>query len=569
MSLKAISIQLSDQNKELMSQGDVMKENNTQLETLNRNFSNFLIKLESNETDELETQAEERLEKSRERQTAAKPKGQGGSLFGSAENTLMGLGIPGMGVILGKGLLGGLVRGGLAFIMAEAVADYIKSQGFSEEVSNAVGRGLTGYGILRVFGKRLGAIGLIGGFLATPENIEATKTRLTELTESFKIGYEKFSVWFEQVFGQLLPTTDEIIAKINNIVGDSFTGLNALLRGEFNSEEFYGNLGSMAATFTTLALLLKPRGTLTLLAKAVGKLGGAALALSGLSGAAAGLVPPTATTGGAAAASTTTLNSGQLQQQAGKLTNKQLSAAGLEKNKAGRIIDSKTKKFATAERLNSTVTSANTATKFPRVAKFLRAPGVGYILGAYDVYSILNSPGSMESKIAPLAGVLSAVLGSGGGAMLGAALGSVFPGPGTLIGGALGGILGWVGAEAVGKGLAQFMLGQKVDSFGYGFGWVNDMLNGIGAPTPSMAPGPNSSTGYEDPIMGMGAASVPSQSANALGNAMTYTGDPGMQAAGGATVIGGDSYNIVGGSDTTVVGGGMIGTTDTPVFSRY
>jgi len=567
MSLQAISDQLNDQNKELLSQGEVMKENNTQLETLNRNFSNFLIKLESNETDELETQAEERLEKSRARQAEARPK-TSGNLFGSMENTLMGLGIPGMGALLGRGLVGGLVRGGLAYIMAEAVADYLNSQGFSEEVSDAVGRGLTGYGILRVFGKRLGAIGLIGGALATPENIEATKTQLTKLVESFEIGWGKFSTWFDGVFGVegLIPTTDEIVAKINNIVGDSLTGLNAFLRGDFNSEEFYKNLDDMAITFGALALMLKPGGTLKVLVKSIAKLAGAALALSGLNKAAKSLVPP-GTTPGVTTASKAKLDRGQLTQQAGKLSAKQLSAEGLYKAKDGAIIDKKTNKVVSAERLNSAVTNADAASKFPRVAKFLRAPGIGYLFGAYDIYSILNSPGSMESKIAPLAGVLSAVLGSGGGAMLGAALGSVFPGPGTLVGGALGGIAGWLGAEAVGKGLAQFMLGQKVDSFGYGFGWVNDMLNGIGAPkgqAPDLSGYENPSAGYTDPIMN--AAKMQPSSADALSSAqkVIQVGPAGA----GAVAIGGDSYNIIGGSETMFLGGGQIGVTEEPAFGR-
>lgn len=569
MSLQAISDQLNDQNKELLSQGEVMKENNTQLETLNRNFSNFLIKLESNETDELESQAEERLEKSRKRQATARPK-TGGNMFGNVENTLMGLGIPGMGALLGKGLVGGLVRGGLAFIMAEAVADYLNSQGFSEEVTDAVGRGLTGYGILRIFGKRLGAIGLIGGALATPENIEATKTQLTKLTESFEIGWGKFSTWFDGVFGVegLIPTTDEIVAKINNIVGDSFTGLNALLRGDVTSEDFYKNLGDMAISFTALALMLKPGGTLRILSRSIGKLAAGAAALSGLNAAAGSIAPP-GTTGGAGGggAPKANLDRGQLTQQAGKLSAKQLSAEGLYKAKDGAIMDKKTNQIVTNERLNSAVTNTQTASKFPRVAKFLRAPGIGYLFGAYDLYSILSSPGSVESKIAPLAGVLSAVLGSGGGAMLGAALGSVFPGPGNLIGGALGGIIGYLGAEAVGKGLAQFMLGQKVDSFGYGFGWVNDILNGVGPPkgqAPDLSGYDNSSAGYTDPIMS--AAKIQPGSADALTSAqqVIQVGPAGA----GAVAIGGDSYSIVGGSDTTVVGGGMIGTTDTPAFGR-
>lgn len=565
MSLQAISDQLNDQNKELLSQGEVMKENNSQLETLNRNFSNFLIKLESNETDELETQAEERLEKSRERQAAARPKSSS-NLFGSMENTLMGLGIPGMGALLGKGLVGGLIRGGLAFIMAEAVADYLNSQGFSEEVTDAVGRGLTGYGILRIFGKRLGAIGLIGGALATPENIESTKTQLTKLVESFEIGWGKFSTWFDDTFGVegLIPTTDEIIAKINNIVGDSLTGLNAFLRGDFNSEEFYKNLDDMAITFTTLALMIKPGGTLRVLSKSLAKLALGAAALSGLSKAAGAVSPPGTTVPGVAAA--TKLTGAEVRTQASNLSAKQLDKQGLMKNSAGKIVDKNTKQFVGEDRLKKALTdTASQGSKFSRLSKFMRLPGIAYLFGAYDIYSILSAPGPIEKKIAPLAGVISAVLGSGGGALLGAALGSFLPGPGNIIGGAIGGALGYFYSDMIGKGLAQYLLGQKVDAFGGGLGVFNDMLNGSPQSTPpDLSNYNNPAAGYTDPIMS--AAKIQPNTADALTSAqqVIQVGPAGA----GMVAVGGDSYSIVGGSDTTVVGGGMIGTTDAPAFGR-
>jgi len=570
MSLQAISDQLNAQNKELLSQGEVMKENNSQLETLNRNFSNFLIKLESNETDELETQAEERLEKSRERQAAARPKSSGGNLFGSMENTLMGLGIPGMGALLGRGLVGGLLRGGLAFIMAEAVADYLQSQGFSEEVTDAVGRGLTGYGILRVFGKRLGAIGLIGGALATPENIEATKTQLTKLVESFEIGWGKFSTWFDDTFGVegLIPTTDEIVTKINNIVGDSFTGLNALLRGDVTSPEFYKNLDDMAISFTALALMIKPGGTLRVLSKSIAKLALGAAALSGLSKAAGAVSPPGTTVPGVATAPK--LTGAEVRTQASNLSAKQLDKQGLMKNSAGKIVDKNTKQFVGEDRLKKALTdTASQGSKFSRLTKFLRLPGIAYLFGAYDIYSILSAPGPMEKKIAPLAGIISAVLGSGGGMLLGAALGSFLPGPGNVIGGAIGGALGYFYSDMIGKGLAQYLLGQKVDAFGGGLGVFNDMLNGSPESIPpDLSNYNNPAAGYTDPIMKIqpqSGSSLESASQSGYGALAGAYAAPGM---GGGVAIGGDSYNIVGGSDTTVVGGGMIGTTDTPAFGR-
>lgn len=545
--LAKISETLQDQNKVLIDQGQTLDKSAASMEKLNKNFSRFLTNLASEETDSLETEAEARA-----KVTKSKSVSGGSRLAGAkdkATNFLTGLGIPGMGALLGQGLLGGLIRGGLAYVMAEQVAEYIRSQGFSEEIADAVGRGLTGYGILRVFGKRLGMIGLLGGALATEDNINTTKDHLETLSKSFEEGWTKLGDWFDKTFGVegLIPTTDEIIKKINNIVGDSLTGLNAFLRGDWNSKEFYENLDDMAITFGALALMLKPGGTLRVLTKSIGKLGAAALALSGLNSAVSGLVPPT-TTAGVTTAKKANLNAGTLQQQAGKLSAKQLAAEGLSKNSAGRIIDTSTGKFASTERLNSAVTNAATSGKFPRISKFLRLPGIAYLFGMYDIYSILSSPGSMESKIAPLAGVLSAVLGSGGGAMLGAALGSIFPGPGTIVGGALGGIAGWLGGETVGKGLAQFLLGQKVDSFGYGFGWVNDMLNGVGSPS-NAAPSPSMMS--PDDMMNDAVSSTVSRGGSTVGQQLQSAAQGGMSGYAGAY----SPYGIGGGGNAYSFGG--------------
>ena len=195
----------------------------------------------------------------------------------------------------------------------------------------------------------------------------------------------------------------------------------------------------------------------------------------------------------------------------------------------------------------------------------MRLPGIAYLFGAYDIYGILSAPGPIEKKIAPLAGVISAVLGSGGGALLGAALGSFLPGPGNIIGGAMGGALGYFYSDMIGKGLAQYLLGQKVDAFGGGIGVFNDLLNGTPESTsPDLSSYNNPADGYTDPIMS--AAKMQPSSADALASAqqVIQVGPAGA----GAVAIGGDSYNIVGGSDTTFVGGGMIGATDSPVFGR-
>ena len=82
---------------------------------------------------------------------------------------------------------------------------------------------------------------------------------------------------------------------------------------------------------------------------------------------------------------------------------------------------------------------------------------------------ILSESLSKEEKIEALGGALGGALGAAGFGLLGATLGSVIPGPGTLIGGALGSLAGWFGGEWAGKKVAKFLLGKEeplVDEMG-------------------------------------------------------------------------------------------------------
>ena len=120
--------------------------------------------------------------------------------------------------------------------------------------------------------------------------------------------------------------------------------------------------------------------------------------------------------------------------------------------------------------------------KFPRLGKLLRIPGIAQAMAAYDVMGLLMAPGDMRSKVDDLAGIFSGLGGSVLGGIAGVALGAL-TGPAAVIMspilGALGGGLGYFFGDIVGKGLAQYLLGDKVDAFP---GFVNDALNGAGSP---------------------------------------------------------------------------------------
>jgi hypothetical protein len=117
--------------------------------------------------------------------------------------------------------------------------------------------------------------------------------------------------------------------------------------------------------------------------------------------------------------------------------------------------------------------------QYPRLAKFLkfagRFGGLGTLLG---VGELINMARTGNLTVEAVAGLFGGILGGVGGTKLGALIGSFFPGPGTIIGGLLGGGLGFMAGDTMAKALGQWMLGKKVDAFGFGFGWVNDLFNG-------------------------------------------------------------------------------------------
>lgn len=132
--------------------------------------------------------------------------------------------------------------------------------------------------------------------------------------------------------------------------------------------------------------------------------------------------------------------------------------------------------------------------KFPRMKTLLglgkKIPMVGTLFAAGDLIRILNEPGDIKSKVDDIAGLLGGLGGATLGTIAGATVGSVVPVAGTAIGGLVGGVGGYFMGDMVAQGLAQWLLGQKVDAFP---GMINDMINGkepAETPLPSTSEAP-------------------------------------------------------------------------------
>ncbi len=124
------------------------------------------------------------------------------------------------------------------------------------------------------------------------------------------------------------------------------------------------------------------------------------------------------------------------------------------------------------------------AKKFPRAAKVMglarKFPIIGPALTGVAAVSLLSSDASPKEKTSGLAGILGGIGGGVLGGFLGSMAGALLGPPGALVGGILGAIGGGLGGDIIAQGIAQYMLGQKVDAFPDSFFLpdINAILNG-------------------------------------------------------------------------------------------
>lgn len=535
ITLSEINDRLLEQNQPLKSAAEDLGMINASIVKMTGGIDALLNQFERDKLQDIEDERERKTEAK-----VSKPPLQGsdksktGGLFGgNFLESLKSGGLIGLGAGLVSALPGFLLKRGLPALLANAFADeianYVEEATGSEALGDSVFRGLKLGSLGLLISKRLGLIGFAIGAVLTPEN----RAKFEELG----INLEEIGTKLGQLFGVELPSMAAVSATISDTVGGAIDSITALTEGDL--EGFSDDIGSLAATIAGLGLLLKPGGTFRLLFKKIPML---AASIAGLNVAAKGAIPKdTAVTAAPAA-----MGRADMIKEATKLSPKQLAAAGLERTAAGGIVQQGTTKIASNEMLKGALEKSS-ASKFPKLGKFLRAPGIGYLFAAYDLYSILSGPGDASSKVAPLAGVLASVLGSGGGALLGATLGSFVPGFGTAIGAGLGGIAGFLGAGAVGTGLAQYLMGQKVDAFGMGFGWINDLLNSGQAPKlPTTGAGSDQSFDEFGNIGASGSTSAPakvSAAAPVTGPILNDMVDQRAQASSAPIVVYNDSSN--------------------------
>jgi len=409
------------------------------------------------------------LAKAQAKQSSSKA--SGGGILGdlSPGKLLTGGGLLAAGSMLTKGASRLLVPGLLLAASTEAES-YITSETGSKELGEATRRGLIGGGIGLIFGKKIGVIGALLGAAFTDEN----KKKLEELGESLKPAAMAVKTSIEEFTGKL-PSMDEVLKGFQTSVGNALTGLTAIAKGDFSTSQQY--LGDIAISAGALFTMLAPKSAFSLAMKAVsGTFNGMKSALtSGISAIGLSSKLGTQTASTLKTGSKMKITSGNLKGQSATFNAK----TNQFHNTAGKMIK-RSDVGVTGDQMKA-------LKKFPRMAKFLKLGKVlgplGSALGIAQLAMILAEDGPVSSKIDQIAGVFGGIGGGVLGAISGTAIGALATGPLAPIAAPVAGILGAIGGSLAGNtlatGLAQFLMGQKVDAFPWWTG-LNKLLSNDG-----------------------------------------------------------------------------------------
>lgn len=385
---------------------------------------------------------------------------------------------------IGAALIGGLVTRGIPALVAVAlsdnIAEYLTGEEGNQEVKDTIERSIIGGSLGFLLGWRGALIGSLLGALLTDDN----KAKLTGLGEKFGTLAEEFKMelpTFEQTINFLSESFGNLLSFIGGIVG-TITGITRSIKAFTDDDETTSGFEELGETANSaydnfkenaLGAAIAIGGIFALLrpGKAIG------LALSGIK---------------IAADKTKKLMKKDVPKD---LDPKKIDPKAPVKATPGSVVMSKAgnKVIAGADGKPTTVkapagskvgdmTGANDLKKFPRLGKALKIlgkiPGLSMLMGLTELATM--NPKTVDG--------VSGILGGLGGGAVGAMAGGLFTGPAAPVGAFIGGIGGYFLGDALFTGLAQYLLGKKVDAFP---GFINDMINGKGGGESSSGGGGN------------------------------------------------------------------------------
>jgi hypothetical protein len=427
----------------------------------------------------------EEIEEKRERKASVISRaGSAAAAAGAAVGgRALGLGKAGLG--LGKDLfskLGGIIpiglagafltslvgsklfRGGIAglgFMFGDRIAEILTGPDAKKEVKDMLGGAIKGGALGFLLGPRFGAIGFVLGGLLSNDEIDEQAGRLLTNLNDLKVKF---------------PALGKFFTGLTGAVSGGLESINNLLEG--TSENKVKDIAKSIALVGGVATLLMPGKILGLLAAATRLMittpaGIALLAIAGGGVAINKLIGGDATD--ATGFGVSALATGAAVYGAKRLTRGVPTAA----DDAARSQQARGRTLTGAPKdMRRTSTGAGSKfdrmmdvnlkglSKYPRLLSFVKMVGrTGPLAALFGIGQIIQMASTGTLNAESLGKVFGGLIGGVGGTKLGAAIGSIFPGPGTLLGGLIGGGLGFFAGEYIAGKLANFLLGTDDGEF--------------------------------------------------------------------------------------------------------
>ena len=449
---------------------DVVKE---QKQT-NTGISNFVDFLKTQDTRDRREEIEEK------REQKASVISRAGSAARAAGGRALGLGKAGLG--LGKDLfskLGGIIpiglagafltslvgsklfRGGIAglgFMFGDRIAEILTGPDAKKEVKDMLGGAIKGGALGFLLGPRFGAIGFVLGGLLSNDEIDEQAGRLLTNLKDLKVKF---------------PALGKFFTGLTSAVSGGLESINKLLDG--TSENKVKDIAKSIALVGGVATLLMPGKILGLLAgatkliiaspvgRAIMLMAGGGLLMNKLMGndATEGEIDPTAFGTGALVTGAGLYAGKKL------ITNTPEKAGSPGKTTTGATKDMRRLQTGAGSRFDRQMdVNLRNLRQFPKLLKFIKFVGrTGPLAALFGIGEIIQMASTGTLNAASLSKVFAGLIGGVAGTKLGAAVGSFFPGPGTLIGGLIGGGLGFFAGEMLAEKLANFLLGTDDGEF--------------------------------------------------------------------------------------------------------
>jgi len=498
-------------NDTLLSQGKILTQVSDNTAKTSGAIDRFVSYMETKKGDELEEQRE--MKQSLMQKIGVSVGAAGGAIGRGASSlgdkfdkfTTLPTGLLTGGGLLafGKSLFGTFAKKGipaaLGVVFADEIGDWVTSQTGKKELGDAAERATLGGSFGSLLGKRFGLIGVAVGALATDENMN----KLGELGENLKKKLDDLGI--------KLPDLTKVMVALQEGVGKGLDGINALITGDWDT--LTSNFKETAGLLAGMALLIAPgpfmRGLKNIALFAGTRKGGRLLAIA--AAVAAGtyvydkffdgivgddgsgeittedIVGGAAVAGGAALAAKGVSNmvrrgptAAEIDAQRaantrmpsaprvyGTLDGKNVvktakgnyAIAGADGKATSQVLSE-----ADLKKMKPVGTGAKWWQKFPRIKGLRGIPGSALLFAALDsalaASIMMDDSLSMDEKIEQLGPLIGGTLGTIGFGLLGGAIGSAFPGPGTLIGGVIGTLAGYFGGDYAGRKVAAWLIGK-------------------------------------------------------------------------------------------------------------